>query len=208
MAILPSILLFLAVSLVTFHVSVLAGDADILSDFIPPTNTTVPPDGAYFTYTGLRAATDPTIPLPPDFKVFKASMAEFPALNGQSVSFALLTYPPGTVNPPHTHPRASELLFLLEGSLEVGFVNTTNKLFNQTLEEGDIFIFPKGLMHFQYNRNEQTPAVAVSAFGSASAGTVSIPSAVFNTSIYDPILAVSFKTDVATIRRIKYGLSH
>ncbi|XP_022860449.1 germin-like protein 9-3 [Olea europaea var. sylvestris] len=205
MALLPSILFFLAVTLVTLQVA-LAGDADILSDFIPPSNTTVPPDGSFFTYTGLRAATVPN--MPPDFKVFKASMAEFPALNGQSVSFAVLMYPPGTVNPPHNHPRASELLFLLVGSLEVGFVTTTNDLFNQTLQEGDIFVFPKGLVHFQYNRDEKAPAIAVSAFGSASAGTVSIPSAVFNTSIYDPVLAASFKTDVVTIKRLKYGLSH
>ncbi|CAA2944520.1 germin 9-3 [Olea europaea subsp. europaea] len=195
MALLPSILFFQAVTLVTLQVA-LAGDADILSDFIPPSNTTVPPDGSFFTYTGLRAATVPN--MPPDFKVFKASMAEFPALNGQSVSFAVLMYPPGTVNPPHNHPRASELLFLLVGSLEVGFVTTTNDLFNQTLQEGDIF----------YNRDEKAPAIAVSAFGSASAGTVSIPSAVFNTSIYDPVLAASFKTDVVTIKRLKYGLSH
>ncbi|KAK3017236.1 hypothetical protein RJ639_005524 [Escallonia herrerae] len=72
---------------------------------------------------------------PAAFKVLKASMAEFPALNGQSVSYAVLQFSAGSVNPPHTHPRASELLFLLSGSLEVGFVDTTNKLFTQTLQE-------------------------------------------------------------------------
>ncbi|KAI3458814.1 hypothetical protein Pfo_015477 [Paulownia fortunei] len=195
-------LLHLALILVTLHLA-LAGDADILSDFIVPPNTTV--DGNFFTYTGLRSFIGAQ---PTTFTVYKASMAELPALNGQSVSYAALYYPPGSVNPPHTHPRASELLFLLVGSLEVGFVNTTNQLFTQTLQQGDLFIFPKGLLHYQYNPDDKTPAIALSSFGSASAGTVSIPSAVFNTSIYDPILAASFKTDVATIRKLEYGLSH
>lgn len=69
-------------------------------------------------------------------------------------------------------------------------------------------MFPKGLVHYQYNANEKAPAIALSSFGSASAGTVSVPSAVFNTSIYDSILAVSFKTDVGTIEKLKEGLSH
>ncbi|KAL0303679.1 UNVERIFIED_CONTAM: Germin-like protein 9-3 [Sesamum radiatum] len=181
----------------------LAADADTLYDFIAPPNTTV--DGEFFTYTGLRSFIGAT---PPNFTVYKATMAQLPALNGQSVSYAALFYPPGSVNPTHTHPRASELLFLLIGCLEVGFVDTTNHLFTQTLQQGDIFVFPKGLVHYQYNPDGQNPAIALSAFGSASAGTVSIPSAVFNTSIDDPILAASFKTDVATIRQLKYGLSH
>ncbi|XP_057481122.1 germin-like protein 9-3 [Actinidia eriantha] len=182
----------------------MAGDPDIISDFIVPPNTTIV-DGKVFTFTGMRVLVD--APFPTTFKVLKASMAEFPALNGQSVSSAVLQYPADSVNPPHTHPRSAELLFLVGGSLEVGFVDTTNKLFTQTLQAGDLFVFPKGLVHFQYNSDAKNPAAAVSAFGSASAGTVSVPSAVFNTSIDDGILAKSFKTDVATIQKIKAGLS-
>nr|KAJ0185690.1 hypothetical protein LSAT_V11C900484220 [Lactuca sativa] len=92
-------------------------------------------------------------PFPIAFKVLKATMAEFPALNGQSISYVVLQFPNGTVNPPHIHPRASELLFVLMG---------------------DIFLFPKGLVHFQFNSDSKNPALALSAFGSASAGTVSV----------------------------------
>ncbi|KAL9671597.1 hypothetical protein QQ045_009167 [Rhodiola kirilowii] len=110
-------------------------------------------------------------------------MTEFPALNGQSVHMAVLQFPVGTVNPPHTHPRSAELLFVVEGSLEVGFVDTTNKLYTQSLQ------------------------LAVSAFGSAAAGTVSVPTTLFNTSIDNAILAKSFKTDVATIMKLEAGLA-
>ncbi|XVF34148.1 hypothetical protein REPUB_Repub18cG0033400 [Reevesia pubescens] len=104
----------------------------------------------------------------------KQSMVEFPALNGQSVSYAVLQFPVGSTNPSHTHPRSAELLFLVAGSLEVGFVDTTNKLFTQSLQAGDMFVFPKGLVHFQYNADANNPALAISAFGSANACIVSL----------------------------------
>ncbi|KAH1121066.1 hypothetical protein J1N35_004226 [Gossypium stocksii] len=197
---------FLAILVLAFLLSAISGDPDILSDFVVPmgvNNTLL--DGNFFTYTGMRPLinSDP----PTNFTVTKATMAEFPALNGQSVSFAVLEYPAGSVNPPHTHPRAAELLFLTYGILEVGFVDTTNKLFTQRLQAGDIFVFPKGLVHYQFNCAENDFAVAVSAFGSAAAGTVSVPSTVLATGIDDEILAKSFKTDVYTIQKLKAGFA-
>ncbi|OVA06041.1 Germin [Macleaya cordata] len=180
------------------------GDPDIVFDFLPaPNGTAIDPN--FFTFTGMRVLIeeDPS----PTFKVLKASMAEFPALLGQSVSYAVLEFPVGSVNPPHTHPRSAELLFLLGGTLEVGFVDTTNKLYTQTLQAGDLFVFPKGLVHYQYNVDPQDSSFAISAFGSANAGTVSVPASVFTTGIDDGILAKSFKTDVATIQAIKAGLA-
>ncbi|AES67087.1 putative germin, rmlC-like cupin domain-containing protein [Medicago truncatula] len=182
----------------------LAGDPDILTDFIAPNGTQV--DGNFFTYTGFRALTVPNIQ-PSFFVALKASKKEFPALDGQSVSYAALMYPPGTINPPHTHPRSAELLFLVKGSLNVGFVDTTNKLYTQTLQPGDMFVFPKGLVHFQFNSNTTKSALAFSAFGSANAGTISIASTLFNSTIDDNVLALAFKTDVATVQTLKKGFS-
>jgi len=194
--------LFFMLAFITSPIAI-AGDPDITSDFIlPPGWNSV--DGNFFTYTGMRPLLNS--PSPTTFTVTKASMAEFPALNGQSVSSAVLMYPPGSINPPHTHPRSAELLFLIDGCLSVGFVDTTNKLYTQTLQAGDMFVFPKGLVHFQFCDGNDT-AIAISAFGSASAGTVSVPGAVFTTGINDDILAKSFKTDIATVQMIKAGLS-
>ncbi|KAF8019081.1 hypothetical protein BT93_H3834 [Corymbia citriodora subsp. variegata] len=151
------------------------GDPDILNDFVVPNGAYV--DGNFFTYTGM-------------------SLEEFPALDRQSVSFAVLEFPAGSVNPPHTHPRGSELLFLIYGSLEVGFVDMTNKLFTQTLQTGDMFIFPKGLVHYHYNANQTT----------LRAGTVSVPVTVFGTNIDDGILAKSFKTSFTTIQALKAAI--
>ncbi|CAN1171307.1 Germin-like protein 9-3 [Linum perenne] len=188
----------------------MGGDPDILTDFVAPPNALI--DGSFFTFKGFQFLVNGTqLPLTlkvvkATFKVVKASKAEFPALDGQSVSYATLLFPSGTTNPPHTHPRSAELLFVIDGSLQVGFVDTTNKLFTQTLQTGDMFVFPKGLVHFQYNAWNST-AIALSAFGSASAGTVSLPTTLFATNIDDTVLAKSFKTDVSVIQALKAGLA-
>ncbi|CAI0544197.1 unnamed protein product [Linum tenue] len=180
-----------------------AGDPDILTDFIsPPPN---PPDASFFTFTAFRSLLEGSN-LTTTFTAIKATMAEFPALNGQSVSLAALRFPSATANPPHTHPRAAELLFLVSGALEVGVVDTTNKLFTRTLRAGDMFVFPKGLVHFQYNAWEEA-ALGFSAFGSANAGLVSLPATLFGTEIDDEVLAKGFKTDVDTVRGLKAGLA-
>ncbi|KAJ6765701.1 GERMIN-LIKE PROTEIN SUBFAMILY 3 MEMBER 3 [Salix purpurea] len=143
---------------------------------------------------------------PSAFTVSKVSAAEFPDLSGQSVSYApVLQFPAGTTNPPHTHPRSAERLLLVDGSLRVGFVDTTNKLFTQTLQAGDMFVFPKGLVHFHHNADARNQALTISAFESAGAGTVSLPTTLFTTSIDDNILAKPFKIDVATIQALKAG---
>ncbi|XP_031250051.1 germin-like protein 9-3 [Pistacia vera] len=185
---------------------VMAGDPDILVDFIVPANSTVnATDGCFFTFTGMRNAINPDYPS--NFTVTKASVKEFPALDGQSVSYAFLEYPAGSINPPHTHPRSAELLLVVGGTLNVGFVDTTNKLYNQTLKLGDIFLFPKGMVHYQSNDDPKQPAAAIAAFGSANAGTVSVPTSVFTSGIDDNILAKAFKTDVSTIMKLKAGLA-
>lgn len=201
---LNSISSFLPLLLVLSFITMVASDPDITSDFVIPSNFSSI-NGTFFTYTGLRS---PSGGIPTTLTITKASLTEFPALDGQSVSLAVLEFPPGGINPPHTHPRASELLFLVVGTLEVTLIDTKNVPFTQRLETGDLFIFPKGLVHLQYNRNHKQAAIAISTFGSASAGTVSVPSSVFGTGIDDVILAKAFKTDVDTVKKIKSGITN
>ncbi|CAL1403898.1 unnamed protein product [Linum trigynum] len=198
--------LLLLSSLATLHLST-AGDPDILTDFVlptpPPENSNTTLTGDYFTFTGIRPLFHQR---PTSFKIAKASLAEFPSLEGQSVSYAVLQFPAGAANPPHIHPRASELLLVARGVLEVGLVDSGNRLYTQTLQSGDMFVFPKGLVHYQSNVGRNT-AVAFSAFGSASAGTVSLPPALFASGIDDDVLAKGFKTDEDTVRGLKAGLA-
>lgn len=98
-------------------------------------------------------------------------------------------------------------LSLVNGILEVGFVDTKSMLYKQILKEGDMFVFPKGLVHYQYNRNRNDSATAISAYGSARAETVSVPESVFTTGIDVEMLANAFKTDIDTVKKIKEGIT-
>ncbi|KAG6555886.1 hypothetical protein Mapa_002528 [Marchantia paleacea] len=115
----------------------------------------------------------------------------FPALKGLGVSSAFLQYPKGSVNPSHTHPRGTELLFILEGTLDVGLLDTKDKLFTQTLKTGDLFVFPKSLVHFQINRKHET-VTALASFSSSNPGTVRLPNNLFKSNIADDVLQKSF----------------
>ncbi|EFJ19643.1 hypothetical protein SELMODRAFT_419049 [Selaginella moellendorffii] len=79
------------------------------------------------------------------------SSANFPALNTMDLTIARAELGVGGTVPLHYHPRASELVFIVEGVVEVGFVDTSNVLFIQTLQPGDVTIVPKGMLHYEYN---------------------------------------------------------
>ncbi|KAJ4844427.1 hypothetical protein Tsubulata_038604 [Turnera subulata] len=176
-----------------------AGDPDILKDFLAPLGG--PVTAEYFKYTGLEPLLNANLTGATSAIVTKASMKEFPALEGQGTSVAVILYPPSGMNPPHVHPRGAELLIVLQGILEVGFVDTTNRLYKQTLQTLDLFIFPKGLVHYQINTQNNTAAAALGIFGSANAGTVSLPTTLFQSGISPDILAKAFKTDEETIAK-------
>ncbi|CAN1294466.1 Germin-like protein 9-3 [Linum perenne] len=168
---------------------VVASDPDILVDFIIPDNQTEV-DASFFTYTGARGILDSEPPS--SFTVTEVSMDEFPALNGQGVSYSILQLQAGATYPPHNHPRAAEILLVIRGCVQVG----------------DIFIFPKGLVHFATNTapaGGDEVATAISAFGSASAGTVLLPDSIFASNIDDGVLARAFNTNVTIIQLIKNG---
>ena len=102
-----------------------------------------------------------------------ASVANFPGLNTLGLSIARIDFPAnGGLNPPHVHPRATEVLFLAQGTLTVGFVSTApnNTLFQATLYPGDLFVFPRGLPHFQINLDRRNPALAIAALNSQNPG--------------------------------------
>ncbi|KAE8707795.1 Germin-like protein subfamily 1 member 15 [Hibiscus syriacus] len=95
----------------------------------------------------------------------------FPGLNTLGLSLARVDFAPHGVNPPHFHPRGSEFLLLVEGTLYVALVtsNPDNRLFTKILNPGDVFVFPLGMIHFQFNIGK-TAAVAFVGFNSQNFG--------------------------------------
>ncbi|XP_062162952.1 germin-like protein subfamily 1 member 13 [Alnus glutinosa] len=123
---------------------------------------------------------------------------KLPGLNTQGISLARIDFAPYGENPPHTHPRGTEILLVLEGSLYVGFVtsNPENRLFSKILNKGDVFVFPIGLIHFQFNVGH-TNALALSGLSSQNPGVITIANAVFgsNPPINPDVLAKAFQLD-------------
>lgn len=125
--------------------------------------------------------------------VTAANVNNFAGLNTLGISMARIDFAKGGINVPHTHPRATEILFLAEGTLYVGFVSTTNNtLFATTLNKGDVFVFPKGLVHFQLNIGNY-PAMAIAALSSQNPGVQQIAPALFTPDINDQVLTKAFK---------------
>jgi quercetin dioxygenase-like cupin family protein len=136
--------------------------------------------------------------------VTAANVASFPGVNTLGVSMARIDYAPGGQNPPHTHPRATEIIFVLEGTLEVGFITTANKLFVKTITKGDVFVFPRGLVHFQQNRGHG-PASVIAGFNSQLQGTQAIAMTLFGATppVSTDVLAKAFRIGNGEVDAIK-----
>ena len=122
-----------------------------------------------------------------------------PGLNTLGISLARIDFAPKGLNPPHTHPRGTEILVVVEGTLLVGFVTSNqdgNRLFTKVLNKGDVFVFPISLIHFQLNVGYGN-AVAFAGLSSQNPGVITIANAVFgsNPPINPQVLQKAFQVD-------------
>ena len=156
-----------------------------------------------FYYMGLANAAD-TSNTSMGSAVTAGNVEKIPGLNMMGTSMSRIDYAPGGLNPPHLHPRASEAIFVLEGSLFVGFLTTSGKLISKHVKKGDVFAFPRALLHFQQNPNK-TPASVIAAFDSQNPGTQSVGPSLFgaNPPIPDDLLAKAFSLGTNEIQNIK-----
>ncbi|KAL2895412.1 Germin-like protein subfamily 1 member 17 [Bienertia sinuspersici] len=219
---LNSILAYVVLLAAAFYAVVDATDPNQLQDFCIATND---PKGALFVngffcknpmeakpedffFSGLDVAGDTVNKV--GSNVTTVSVVEFPGLNTLGISLARIDYAPhGGLNPPHTHPRATEVLTVLEGTLYVGFVtsnlpNGENRFFPKVLNKGDVFIFPQGLIHFQFNIGKY-PAVALSSLSSQNPGVITIANAVFGASppISVDVLSKAFQLDEKVVKLLQ-----
>ncbi|XP_018846561.2 germin-like protein subfamily 1 member 13 [Juglans regia] len=151
-----------------------------------------------FFLSGLNVAGDTSGQL--GSKVTPVAVNELVGLNTLGISLARIDFAPYGLNPPHTHPRASEVLFVLEGTLYVGFVTSNgddgNRLFTKVLNAGDVFVFPVGLIHFQFN-TEKSNAIAFAGLSSQNPGVITIANATFGSEppINPDVLTKAFQLD-------------
>jgi hypothetical protein len=116
-----------------------------------------------------------------------ANINKFPILTGLGVSVALGFISGCGLNTPHTHPRATEFLTVVEGEmhtgfiLENGFVDADGKPIEvtATLGKNQGTVFPVGSNHWQFNPSCDN-ATFVAALSSEDPGVSQIAQNFFN----------------------------
>jgi len=104
-----------------------------------------------------------------------ANSVTFPAILTGGTAMTVGVLGPCGANPPHTHPRGTEMQILTQGGpLHTEFImENGSPPVKNNLTVGQATMFPKGSMHFQQNLGCE-PAVFVAAFDFPDPGTLSI----------------------------------
>ncbi|KAF3616931.1 Germin-like protein subfamily 1 member 14 [Capsicum annuum] len=139
-----------------------------------------------------------------------ADINSLPGLNTLGISLVRADFAPYGLIPPHTHPRGTEIIVVLEGTLYVGFLapDTMNPFktqsFTKILSKGDVFVFPQGLIHFQYNVGH-TNATVLGALNSQNAGLIVVASELFgsNPPLLDDVLSKAFQLDKKMVKQLQ-----
>ncbi|CAN0892808.1 Germin-like protein subfamily 1 member 16 [Linum grandiflorum] len=200
---------------------VVAYDPSILQDFCVAVKDHTSPDAVFvnglacknpslatiddFTYSGLNYPRDTKNKIGANLTVVDTTV--IPGMNTLGISLVRIDLAAnGGLNPPHEHPRASEVLYVAEGTLYAGFVatNPEHRLFAKVLHAGDTIVFPVGLIHFQYNVGK-TPALAFAALGSQNPGIMTIGNSMFgaNPPINVAMLAKTFQLEEKVVRQLQ-----
>ncbi|KAL6339831.1 hypothetical protein AAG906_034919 [Vitis piasezkii] len=161
---------------------------------------------ADFSFDGLAKAGVPNNSLGAVAAV--ATVNEIPGLNTMGLSLSRADFAPGGLIPPHTHPRATEMVFVLDGVLDVSFITTSNVLVSKTVKKGEIFVFPRGLTHFLKN-NSDKPAAVLATFNSQLPGTQVIAQTLFAATpeVPDNVLTRAFQISTEEVDKIKSKLA-
>ncbi|KAL2932725.1 Germin-like protein 11-1 [Bienertia sinuspersici] len=104
--------------------------------------------------------------------------AKFPGLNTLGLGLGRTDMEVDGLVTPHSHPRAAEILFVSKGTVRVGFVDTRNQVFQKVLKEGDVFIIPKGMLHFIFNLGYEF-ATIFSVLNSQNPGLIDVTGGLF-----------------------------
>ncbi|KAF8408001.1 hypothetical protein HHK36_007141 [Tetracentron sinense] len=136
--------------------------------------------------------------------ITSGNVLDFPGLNTLGISMSRVDLAPGGLNPPHSHPRASETGVIVKGKVLLGIVTTANVFHSKVLKAGDMFVIPRGLVHFQLNVGKGK-AFFLPAFNSQLPGIVVLPITLFASTppIPDDVLAKAFQVDEKVISGIK-----
>ncbi|KAJ0981139.1 hypothetical protein J5N97_009394 [Dioscorea zingiberensis] len=134
--------------------------------------------------------------------VTPASADQFPGVNGLGISVARLETEQGGLVPLHSHPGATEIAIVTQGSLVAGFISSANTVYYKSLEEGDTIVFPEGLLHFLFNSGNGT-AKAIFSFSSSNPRTQLTSFALFGNDLPSDIVGKVTFLDAEVVKKYK-----
>ncbi|CAF1398077.1 unnamed protein product [Rotaria sordida] len=112
-------------------------------------------------------------------RTIQASAFNFPGAIGNGIAMTVGYLNACGINLPHTHPRATEINFSVDGDFDVGFLQENGVSFvSNKVKRGTAAIFPQGAIHFEQNLN-CVPATFVAAFNSEDPGVLTIANQFF-----------------------------
>lgn len=135
------------------------------------------------------------------FGFTSATVANFPALNGLGISALRIDIEQGGSIPMHTHPDATELLTVVQGEITAGFLTPT-AFYSKTLKTGDIFVFPKGMLHFAVNAGKGK-ATAFGALSNENPRTKILDLLLFANKLPSRLVAQTTLLDLAQVKKLK-----
>ncbi|KAJ7117674.1 RmlC-like cupin domain-containing protein [Mycena epipterygia] len=103
-----------------------------------------------------------------------ATSGTFAAVVDNGVAMTIGFLGPCAMNTPHTHPRATEINFSVNGTLRTGILTENGARFIvNELSPGMMTVFPQGAIHFEMNTGCK-PAMFVAAFNNEDPGVLSV----------------------------------
>lgn len=183
-----------------FCVAILNDTSTSLNGFPCKPASQVTSDDFFFDGLTKEGNTDNVLGFSPSF----GNVLTFPGLNTLGISMNRVDYAPGGLNPPHSHPRATESGVVIKGKLFVGFLTTDNVLYSKVLTAGQMFVVPRGLVHFQMNVGKEK-AMAITAFNSHLPGAALLANTLFASKppIPNGVLTKAFQVEASVIDGIK-----
>ncbi|KAJ3159611.1 hypothetical protein HDU86_001620 [Geranomyces michiganensis] len=135
-------------------------------------------------------------------RLSRMNLKSLPALDRQHIAMTLILLEPCGINLPHTHPRASEALYIINGEkVLVGVIEENGgKVILNKLDTGKATFVPQGAIHFEQNLTCE-PAVLIAANPSEDPGTLTIASEFWM--LPDGTLEASVGIDEREVRKIR-----
>ncbi|GAU49049.1 hypothetical protein TSUD_134320 [Trifolium subterraneum] len=139
---------------------------------------------------------------PFNVKLTVVSAEKLRGLNGLGLSAARVDIGINGTVAMHVHPDESELLMMVQGKVTAGFV-TTEKAYVKDIKVGDVFVFPKGQLHFLINSGTEI-AIAFVAYSSSTPTFQFLDDLLFGKNhLNTSIIAQTTFLDVAQIEKLK-----